>query len=79
MRRIAKRAEIRIVRGFNPHAAAQPDKAVKFFHRADHIGQMLNDMNNPNLIKRPVGKRVRKAIQIADNIGSRSVIDIDPD
>ena len=76
---IAKRTEIRVMRRNNEHLAAGSRKAVKLLHRANHVGDMLDDVNRPDFVERIVAERIGKMIEFAQNIrlDARNAIDSD--
>ncbi len=78
MGRIAERTEIGVVRGLDPHPATGSYQAVKLLHRPDYIGHMLNHMNSPEVVERTVRERVRKAVEVANHIGGRCNVPVDP-
>lgn len=78
MRRIAKRAEIRVVRGFDPDPAAGLHQTVKLFHRLDHIVDVFNHMDRAQVIEGSIGERIREAIEIADDIRFGGKIPVNP-
>jgi hypothetical protein len=79
MRRVAERAEIGIVRGLDPDAAAGAHQAVKFLHGPDHIGEVLDDVNGTQLVEGAVGERVGSVVEVAENVGAAVRIPVDAD
>src|SRR5450432_95759 len=67
---VAERAEIGIVRRLNAHAAAGSHEPMKLLHSADHVGDMLDDMDGSELVEGVVGKRVGDVVEIAENVGA---------
>jgi len=52
---------------------------VKLFHGADHILDVLNDMDGPDLCERAVAKRVREAVEVGEDVGAAGRIAVDAD
>ena len=77
MRGIAKRAEIRVVRSYDQESARCGRHPVKFLHRANDVGQMFDDMHYTNVVESVVAKRIRKAIKVADDVGTAGKVAID--
>lgn len=74
---IAKRTEIGVVRRDDKGATARREQAMKLFYSADHIGDMLDDVNGTELMKRVVAKWERKAVEIGNDVCARIWIAID--
>ncbi len=79
VRRIAKRAEIRVVRCHNGNAPAWRKQPVDLFHGPDHIRNVFNDMDSSNLAERAVVEREREMIEISDDVSLRIRVAIDAD
>jgi hypothetical protein len=54
-------------------------KPVDFFHHANDVADMLNHMNDANFPERVVAKRVRKTVEIGDNIGAGASVAVKAD
>ena len=78
MRGIAERAEIRIVRSRDKNFPAIAQQPVKLLYGANDIGNMLDDMNRVHLIECSVNERIRKLVEIAENIRPCAGNPIDP-
>ncbi len=76
---IAKRAEVGVMRGDDQNAAAWGGQPVEFFHGADHVGNMLDDVDGANFAKSAVAKGKGEAIEIGDDVGASVGITIDAD
>lgn len=76
---IAEGAEVSIVRGDDDGAAAGREHAMKLFDRADHIADMLNNVDGANLAEGAVGEWPGEAVEIGDHIGARVGVPIDAD
>ena len=74
---VAERAEIRIMRRNNEDAPSGADQPVKFLHCADYVGDVLDDMDRAQLIESSVAKRVRKTVEVADDVSMGIGIQID--
>lgn len=74
---VAERAEIGIVGRLDPDESAGPHQAVKFLHGADHVGQVLDDVNGPQLIEGAVGEGVGGMVEVAENVGAAVGVPID--
>lgn len=79
MRRVAERAEIGVMRRHNDDAPTGSKQPVEFLHGADHVCDVLDEMNGANLAKGSVAKRKREVIQVGDDVGTRVEIAIDAD
>lgn len=77
--RIAKRAEIGVVRGDDENPAARSKQPVELFHSADDVTHVLNDVNGANFGERGIFEGKRKAVEVGDDIGVRVAVTIDPD
>src|SRR4051794_12913384 len=77
--RVAEGAEIGIVRRFDPYTPPQPDEAVKLFHRANDVGEVLDHMNSTQAVEGTIGERVGKTVQIADEVGGAGGVDVNAD
>ena len=60
-------------------ASSGAHQPVKLLHRADYIGDMLDDMDGAQLIESAVAKRVWETVKIADDVSIRISIQIDSD
>src|SRR5579859_4720006 len=79
MCRVAERAEIGIVRRLYPDTSPRPHQPVKLLHGPDHVREMLDNVNRPQLCERVVRERVGGVIQIAQHVGVTSGISVDAD
>ena len=79
MRRVAKRTEIRVVRSKNDDATAASEQAVKLFHGANDIADMLNDVHGPHFAKGAVREWEGELIQVGDDVCSGVQIPINAD
>src|SRR5271169_3361848 len=79
MRGVAERAEVGVMRRGEKHAAARREHAMKLFHGADHVRDVLDHMDRAQLTERIVAKRVRKTVEIAKHIGAGIPIAIHAD
>jgi hypothetical protein len=61
------------------YPAARADQAMKLFHRCDHVGEVLDDVDGAQLVERIVGERIGDVIQDAEHIGMAVGIAIDAD
>jgi hypothetical protein len=52
---------------------------MKFLHRADDVRDMLDDVHGAEGVKGVIAERVRKPIQVAQNVGAGVGIAIDAD
>jgi len=67
---VAEGTEVGVMGRLDENPPARLEQTVEFFHGADDVSQMLHDMNGAHGCKRPVAKRVRKLIEVAQHIGS---------
>jgi hypothetical protein len=67
------------VRGFDSHRAAGSRQAVEFFHGADDVIHVLDDMNREDPIEAVVGKWIRGSVEIAKDVGAAGGIAVDAD
>src|SRR5437879_3738401 len=79
MRRIAKGAEIRIVRRDDQDPARCGGDPVELLHRADDIRNVLDDVHHAHGIERAIAKRIREAVEVTDDVGTRMNVAIDAD
>jgi hypothetical protein len=68
MGRVTKGAEIGVVRRHDNESAAWRKQAVEFFHRPNHVRNVFNDMNRPNLLEGGIAEGKRIVVQICQNI-----------
>ena len=78
MRRIAKRAEVRVVRSLNPDSAPGSNQPVKLLHGADYVVYVLDHMDRGQPVERTVGERVGKAIEVGQDVGAAVGIPVEP-
>ena len=76
---IAEGAEIGVVRSFDAHRAARPHKAVELLHGGDDIRHVFDHVDGQQAVEAIVSKRVRKAVQIAKDVGAARGVPVDPD
>lgn len=79
VRRIAERAEVGVVRRGDVQRAAWPQQAMKFLHAANDVGNVFDDVNGAQMIEAAVAKRIRKMVEIAEDIGGGSGDAVDSD
>lgn len=79
VRGVAKRAEVGIVRGHDESAPSRFQDAVELLHHPDDVGDMLDDVNRPDLAKRIVAERKRKLVEVSHYIRPRSLVSVKPD
>src|SRR5579884_3683485 len=77
--RVAEGAVVSVMRRFNAHPPARPHQPVKLLHRAHHVRYMLDHMNGAQRVKRSIGERIRKTIEIADHVRRRIAVHVNPD
>src|SRR5690242_9917060 len=77
MGRIAEGAEVGVMGGFDPHRAPAADQAMKLLHSADDSVHVLKNMNRGKAVEGAVGERVRKTIEIHQNVGAAGGIPVD--
>jgi Tol biopolymer transport system component len=78
VRRVAKAREVRIVGRLQSHRATSPHHPVKLLHSLDHVINVFNHMDRPQLIKTRVAKRVGVVVEIGNHICRRAWIIIEP-
>ena len=76
---VAERTVIGVVGGFDANEATWFYEAVELLHRTDHVCQMLDDVDRPQLVERAVRQGVREPVQIANNVGCARRINVDAD
>jgi len=59
--------------------AAGREQAVKLFHGADDVRQVLDDVNGADLSKRVFAEREREMVEIGENVGPGVRVAIDTD
>src|ERR1700733_13516592 len=69
MGRVAERAEVRIMRRFDPHRSSSPHQPVKLLHRADYVVQMLDHVDRRHPVERSIREWVGETIQIGQDVG----------
>src|ERR1700680_3523366 len=79
VRRIAKRTVIRVVRRCDAQRPARPEQPMKLLHAADHIVQMLDDVNGRDAVEAIIGKRIWEFVQIDQHVGLARRIAVDAD
>ena len=67
------------MRGDDEGSAAGREQPVQFLHRADHIGDVLNDVDGANLAERAIGKWPGKTVEIGNHVGARVGVPVDAD
>ena len=77
MGRVAERAEVGVVGRLDDDAAAVPADAVHVVHRRDHIGDVLDHVNQPDFVENIVAKGQPAAIDIADHVRVGIAVTID--
>src|ERR1700730_11954305 len=76
---IAEGAEIGVVRRDDEDPAAGNENAVELLHRGDHVRDVLDHVDGAERVKGTVAERIGKAVEVAQDIGARSRIAVDPD
>ncbi len=76
---VAERAEVGVVRGYDKDPAGRRDDAMKLLHGPDNVRHMLNYMHGAERGKRVVAERVRKTVEVADDVGTAARVAIDTD
>src|SRR5579862_997021 len=76
---IAKGAEVGVVRCDQEEAAAGSAQAMKLFHGADDVGDVLDDVDRAECVEGVVAERVRKTVEVAQHVGATARIAIDAD
>src|ERR1035441_5724630 len=61
------------------NSTARPHQAVEFFHGGHDIRHVFDRVNGQQPVEAIVSKRVRKAVQIAKDVGAARGIPVDPD
>ena len=79
VRGVAERAEVGVVRRFDHDPGAGLSDAVELFDRADDIGDVLDDVDEPDLREDAVAERQLAGIDVGDDVGSGVRIAVDPD
>ncbi len=79
MGRVAKGAEIGVVRSDDDRAAARCEETVELLHRANHVGYVFDDMDCPHFAKRAVSEWKRVLVEIRNYIGASMLVTIDSD
>src|SRR5262249_8488809 len=77
--RVAKGTEVSIVGSFDAHRTAGPHQAVKLLHGANYIFNVLDDMYRSEAIEGAIGERIRKTVEVGQNIGAAGGIPVDSD
>lgn len=67
---VAKGTEVRVVRGGDEESPSGLQDAMKLLHRADHVRDVLDDVNRADFAEGAVAEGIRKAIEIAEYIGA---------
>src|SRR5206468_1880331 len=75
----AERAEVGVMRRLDAHRPALAHQAMELLHGANHVVDMLDYVNRRQPIERAVGERVRKAIEVGQNVGEARGIPVEPD
>src|SRR6185369_14837648 len=79
VRRVAKGAEIGVVRRLQAHGAARPHQAVELLHGAYDIVHVLDHVDRGQAVERAVGKRVGEAVEVHQYVGAAGGIAVDAD
>ena len=77
VRRIAKRAEIRVVRRNDEHFAAGAHQPVEFLDGFDHVRNVLDDVDRLQPIERAIAEWIRKAVELHKNVRFGAWVAID--
>ena len=70
MGRIAKGAEVGVMRCDNDEPSARGKQAMEVFHGVQNAGNMLDYVGGANFGKRTVGKGQGRLVQVGDYIGA---------
>src|ERR1039458_1059937 len=76
---VAERAEMVVVRRLDAHRAARAHQAVKLLHGAHHVVDVLDYVDGRQPVERAVGERVRKTVQVRQDVGAAGGIPVDTD
>lgn len=76
---ITEGTEIGIVRRHNHDAASRYEQAMELFDGGDDIRDVLDDVSSTNLPERVIAKRVRRMIEVCEDVGPGVRIAIQPD
>src|ERR1039457_2282 len=76
---VAERAEIGVVRRLDAHRAARAHQPVKLLHGAHHVVDVFDDMDGRQPVERAVGERVRKTVQVRQDVGAAGGVAVDTD
>ena len=76
---VAKRAKVRVVRRSDHDLAPRLQQPVELLQHLDHIGDMLDDVDGPNLSEGAIAEGVREVVEVTDHVRLRPRIHIDPD
>lgn len=79
VRGIAERAEVGVVRRRDVHRSAGLQQPVELFDGADHVGDMLDDVDRADVIEALIAERVREPVYIHDRVRRRARNPIDAD
>jgi hypothetical protein len=79
VRRICEGIAVCVMRGEDENRSASARHTMKFLHRGDEIGDMLDEMLGPNLIERVVPKRKSALVKVAEDIGGGIRVHVDTD
>src|SRR5277367_6259083 len=76
---VAEGAEIGVMRGHDKDFPAGTHQAVKLFHAADNIRNVLDDVDCLKGVEGAVAERVGEAVKVAQDVGATGRISIDAD
>jgi len=79
MRRIAERAEVRVVRRDNEYFPSCADQPVELLHRSDHVGNVLDHVHSLQRVEAGIAEGIGKAVKLDENIGARGWVTVDTD
>ena len=66
--RVTEGAEVGVVRRNDDHLATVGQQTVCFFHHADDIANVLNDMDGADLPEGAVAKRIMEVVEVGNHV-----------
>ena len=76
---VAEGAEVGVVRRYQEDAPGWADDAMEFLHGANDIGHVLDDMDGAQGVEGVIAERIRKTVEVAEDIGAAAWVAIDSD
>ena len=67
---VSERAVVGVMGGLDPDTASWAHQPMEFLHGADHVGNVLDDVDSLQGVKRGIAKRVGKTVEVAEDIGA---------